>query len=47
MIFLLLFNKSEHIQFFLQYINKKPKNMKFLTETEINRSLSFTDVKIF
>ena len=42
-----LFNKPEHLQFFLEYINKKHKNMKFLVETEINRSLSFLDVKIF
>ena len=42
-----LFNKPEHAQFFLGYINKKHKNMKFLSETEINGSLSFLDVKIF
>ena len=28
-------------------MNKKHKNMKFSIETEINRSLSFLDVKIF
>ena len=42
-----LFNKPEHGQFFLEYINKKHKNMRFLIETETNRSLSFLDVKIF
>ena len=42
-----LFNKPEHAQFFLEYINKKHKNMKFSIETEINQSLSFLDVKIF
>ena len=42
-----LFNKSEHPQFFLEYINKKHKNMKFSIETEINGSLSFLDIKIF
>ena len=42
-----LFNKPEHGQFFLEYINKKHKNMRFSIETETNRSLSFLDVKIF
>ena len=42
-----LFNKPEHAQFFLEYINKKHKNMKFLIDTKINQSLSFFDVKIF
>ena len=42
-----LFNKPEHAQFILEYMNKKHKNMKFSIETEINGSLSFLDVKIF
>ena len=42
-----LFNKPEHAQFFLEYMDKKHKNMKFSIETEMNRSLSFLDVKIF
>ena len=42
-----LFYKPEHAQFFLQYIIKKHKNIKFSTETELNGSLSFLDVKIF
>ena len=42
-----LFNKPEHAQFFLEYINKKHKNMKFSIKTEINGPLSFVDVKIF
>ena len=42
-----LFNKLEHAQFFLEYMNKKLKNMKFSIETEINGSLSSLDVKIF
>ena len=42
-----LFNKPEHVQFFLEYMNKKLKNKKFSIETEINGSLSFLDVKIF
>ena len=42
-----LFNKPKHAQFFLPYINKKHKNMKFSIKTEINGSLSFFDVKIF
>ena len=42
-----LFNKPEHAQFFLEYMNKKHKNMKFSIETEMNGSLSFLDVKIF
>ena len=43
----LLFNKPEHMQFFLKYINKKHKNMKFYIETEVNGSLSCPNVKIF
>ena len=46
-IFLFCFINQEHAQFFLQYINKKHKNIKFSTETELNGSLSFLDVKIF
>ena len=42
-----LFNKPEHAQFFLEYTNKKHKNMKFHIETEINESLYFLDSKIF
>ena len=42
-----LFNKPEHAQFFLEYINKKHKNMKFSIETERNGSLSFLVVKRF
>ena len=42
-----LFNKPEHAQFFLEYMNKKHKNMKLSIETEINRSLSFLDMKTF
>ena len=42
-----LFNKPEHVQFFLEYINKKHKDVKFSIETEINGSLSFLDVTIF
>ena len=41
-----LFNKPEHAQFFLDYINKK-HNIKFSIETELNGPLSFLDVKIF
>ena len=42
-----VFNEPEHVQFFLEHMNKKHKNMKFSTETEINGSLSFLDVKVF
>ena len=42
-----LFNKLEHAQLFLGYINKKHKNMKFSIEIEINGSLSSLDVKTF
>ena len=42
-----LLNKPEHAQFFLGYINKKHKKIKFSTETELNGLLSFRDVKIF
>ena len=42
-----LFGKPEHAQFFVEYINKKHKNIKFSIETELNGSLSFLDVKIF
>ena len=44
---IVLFNRREHAQFFLEYMNQKHKNMKFLIETGINGSLSFLDVKIF
>ena len=33
--------------FFLEYMNKNHKNMKFSVETKINGSLSFLDLKIF
>ena len=33
--------------FFLEYLNKKHNNMKSSTETKINQSLFFLDVKIF
>ena len=36
-----LFNEPEHVQFFLKYINKKHKNMKFSIETEINSHFFF------
>ena len=42
-----LFNKPKHAQFFLEYMNKKHKNMKFSIKTEIKGSLSFLDVRIF
>ena len=42
-----LLNKPEHAQFFLGYINKKHKKIKSSTETELNGSLSFLDVKTF
>ena len=47
MIIFVLFNKPEHAQFFLEYINKKHKNIRLSNETEINGSLSFLDVKVF
>lgn len=46
-IFLFFFNKPEHAQFFLKYINEKHKNMKLLIDTKINDWLSFLDIKIF
>ena len=42
-----LFDKPEHVQFLIEYINKKDKNMKFLIEIEIYGSLSPPDVKVF
>ena len=44
---IVLFNKSQHAQFFLEYMNTKHKNMKFSIEAEINGSHSFPYVKIF
>ena len=41
-----LYSKPEHARFFLEYINKKHKNMRFSIESEINWSL-FLDVKLF
>ena len=42
-----LFDKPEHVQFLIEYINKKDKNVKFLIEIEIYGSLSPLDVKVF
>ena len=41
-----LFNKPEHAQFFLEYINKK-HNIKFSTETELNSHFLFLMLKYF
>ena len=42
-----LFNKPGHAKFFLEYMNEKYKNMNLSIETEINGSLSFSEVKTF
>ena len=42
-----LFDKLEHVQFFLEYIYKKDIDIKFSINNEINGLLSFLDVKIF
>ena len=41
------FSKPKHVQFFIAYINKKHKKMKFAIETETNGSLSSPYVKLF
>ena len=36
-----LFDKPEHAQCLLEYVNKEHKNMKFSIETEINERVTF------
>ena len=47
MIFLFYLINQNMSNFFLEYLNKKHNNMKSSTETKINQSLFFLDVKIF
>ena len=47
MTFLFCLINQNMLNFFLEYIHKKHKNMKFSIETEINGSLSFLNVKTF
>ena len=41
-----LFEKPEQVSWFVNYTNKRHKNIKFLFETEKDNSFSFLDVKI-
>ena len=42
----MLFEKPEQALQFVNYMNKRHKNIKFLFETEKDNSFSFLDVKI-
>ena len=42
----LLFRKSDHIQLFLNYLNRQHLNIIFTNKSEINNALPFLDVKI-
>ena len=41
-----LFKSKEHLNFFVNYMNSKHRNIKFTFETEDSNSFSFLDVKI-
>ena len=41
-----LFSSREHLQLFVDYMNKQHKCIKFTSETECNNSFSFLDIKI-
>ena len=41
-----LFSSKEHVQLFVDYMNKQHKCLKFTFETENNNSVSFLDIKI-
>ena len=41
-----LFSSKEHLQFFVDYMNKQHRCLKFTSETEINNSFSFLDINI-
>ena len=42
----LVFRSPDHVPLFLNYLNGKHPNIKFTSETEVNHSLPFLDVKI-
>ena len=46
MTFLLLFGKPEQVLQFVNYMNKRHKNIKFSFQTERDNSFSFLDVEI-
>ena len=41
-----LFSSKEHLQLFVDYMNKQHRCIKFTSETEINNSFSFLDINI-
>ena len=41
-----LFSSKEHLQLFLDYMNKQQKCLKFTSEAEYDNSFSFLDIKI-
>ena len=41
-----LFSSPEHLQLFKDYLNQCHKNMSFTSESEVNNSMSFLDVRI-
>ena len=42
----LLFRKSDHIQLFLNYLNRQHPNIIFTNESKINNALPFLDVTV-
>ena len=45
-IFVVFFSSEEHVQLFVDYMNKKHKCLKFTSEAENDNSFSFPDIKI-
>ena len=41
-----LFKSKEHLKLFVNYMNSKHRNIKFIFETEDSNNFSFLDVKI-
>ena len=41
-----LFSSKEHLQLFVDYMNKQHGCLKFRSEAENNNSLSFLDIKV-
>ena len=46
MILLFFFSSKEHLQLFVDYMNKQHKCLKFTSEVENDNSFSFLDIKI-
>ena len=46
MILLFFFSSKEHLQLFVDYMNKQHKYLKFTSEVENDNSFSFLNIKI-